>query len=374
MSPTKSRTHLSLACAALSVSALAAPVRADGGGADDDRGLSLALASGGHLFADDLELGVADAPDQGSPASGLLIGARVGWRFTRRLGVEGELVVIPTSDRMTSESLDVVGFRAQLAVDIVRAGRMRPFLVAGLGGLDLVASDAPGIERDADLALHWGAGLGVALSPALELRFDGRHLVVPNIDHSGGSSDFEWSASLAYTFRPARSAPAAPAIRRPPPAPAPAPPAATDLDRDGLTDSVDDCPRAPETQNGYEDDDGCPDQILVELSGIHFETGSARIAADSATVLERAVEILTRHPDLAVEISGHTSEEGTYLRNVQLSLQRANAVRDYLTGRGVDAGRMRTVGYGPDRPIADNTTAEGRIKNRRIEFRIVTGR
>jgi outer membrane protein OmpA-like peptidoglycan-associated protein len=340
-----------------------------------DRGageLSLAVATGGHLFAGDLELGVADAERQGSPESGFLVGGRIGLRLGSLFSLEGELVFIPTTERMSGESLDVIGFRGQAAVDLLSRGRLRPFLVAGLGGLDLVDTDAPGMESDTDLALHWGGGLGVELSPTLEMRFDLRHLVLPNITESGGSSDLELSAGIAWVFgrEPEPAAPLLVALP-PPPAPVAPVPRPADLDGDGLVDEIDDCPGEPETPNAYQDDDGCPDRVIVELGGIHFETGSARIATDSATILERAVEILTRHPTLRVEISGHTSEEGSYRRNVELSLARAEAVKAYLAGRGVDARRMTTAGFGPDRPIVENATPEGRARNRRIEFRVL---
>ncbi len=164
--------------------------------------VSFGVATGGHMFADDLELGVADADQQGAPASGILVGARLGVRLASRLSLEGELVLIPTTERMSGESIDVLGYRAQAAADLVRSGPLRGFLVAGAGFLDLASNGIPTMQDDTDLALHWGAGLGITLSSSLELRLDARHLILPDINHSGGTSDFELTAGLGYTFSP----------------------------------------------------------------------------------------------------------------------------------------------------------------------------
>lgn len=144
-----------------------------------------------------------------------------------------------------------------------------------------------------------------------------------------------------------------------------------DNDRDGIVDQADRCPVIAETRNGWQDDDGCPDQVITELTGIAFELDSWKIDSVSAPLLERAYQILKQHPQLTVEISGHTSAEGNADKNLDLSLRRAQAVRAYLVKRGIPEARILTVGHGADVPIADNASEEGRRKNRRIEFRIL---
>ena len=99
---------------------------------------------------------------------------------------------------------------------------------------------------------------------------------------------------------------------------------------------------------------------------------SAKIDAASEPLLARAYELLTEYPGLYVEVSGHTSADGNAERNMTLSLQRAEAVKAALVKRGIDGARILTVGHGADKLIADNKTDEGRRKNRRIEFRIMT--
>src|SRR6185295_17497788 len=73
-----------------------------------------------------------------------------------------------------------------------------------------------------------------------------------------------------------------------------------------------------------------------------------------------------------IEISGHTSDDGTRDRNMKLSEQRADVAKAYFVKAGIDPGRIVTVGYGPDKPIADNKSKGGAEKNRRIEFRLIS--
>ncbi len=103
------------------------------------------------------------------------------------------------------------------------------------------------------------------------------------------------------------------------------------------------------------------------LSGVQFETGSAKLTADSHARLDTIVEYLTHKPSAAIEISGHTDNVGGDKKNKRLSQQRADAVRAYLIAKGIDGSRITAVGYGDERPIASNDTPEGRQENRRIE-------
>jgi OOP family OmpA-OmpF porin len=152
-----------------------------------------------------------------------------------------------------------------------------------------------------------------------------------------------------------------------------------DTDRDGLLDPDDTCVSEPETRNGFQDSDGCPDEVPQELSkftgviqGITFDTGKAIIRASSRPVLDDAIKVLAAHPDTRIQISGHTDSRGDHDFNVDLSKRRAESVKNYLTEKGIDPNRIETVGYGPDQPIDTNDTKTGRSHNRRIEFKILT--
>lgn len=115
------------------------------------------------------------------------------------------------------------------------------------------------------------------------------------------------------------------------------------------------------------------EKIVVpqSLNGINFETGSANIAYESYPILERAYKYLINNPDIRLEVQGHTDNVGSSKLNMELSQERADAVRDYLIGKGIKAERLTSKGYGSARPIASNNTKQGRALNRRIEFQIL---
>lgn len=102
---------------------------------------------------------------------------------------------------------------------------------------------------------------------------------------------------------------------------------------------------------------------------VEFDSGSATLTAAGARILDEMAASIIRLDVGRVQIVGHTDSHGNRLANIGLSLERANAVRAYLQSRGIDAERMSALGAGPDQPVADNDTAQGRARNRRIEFR-----
>jgi OOP family OmpA-OmpF porin len=151
-----------------------------------------------------------------------------------------------------------------------------------------------------------------------------------------------------------------------------------DNDGDGIPDVIDKCPNEPETFNHYQDEDGCPDEVPVEvkkftgvIEGINFKTGSAEILPGSWTILDRALKVLQDFPSVNLEISGHTDNKGRAEYNRDLSQRRADSVKLYFVSRGIASNRLQTIGWGKDRPIADNSTASGRATNRRTEFRLI---
>jgi outer membrane protein OmpA-like peptidoglycan-associated protein len=150
-----------------------------------------------------------------------------------------------------------------------------------------------------------------------------------------------------------------------------------DNDGDGIPDIDDSCPNEPETKNGYRDSDGCPDQVpevFIEknepliLEGVTFPTGSATLSLNARRILDKVYETLLKNPQLRIEIRGHTDNTGSRRRNIQVSQERADSVMHYLVARGIGENRLKAVGFGPDYPIAPNSTPQGRQRNRRIEF------
>lgn len=107
--------------------------------------------------------------------------------------------------------------------------------------------------------------------------------------------------------------------------------------------------------------------------GANFSTGSAVLSNDARTRLSRVIEIMAENPSTVLDVEGHTDNQGDAASNQTLSEARAQAVVDYLVDGGIAADRLTAFGYGEDRPIADNNTAEGRAQNRRIAFVVSEG-
>jgi len=142
-----------------------------------------------------------------------------------------------------------------------------------------------------------------------------------------------------------------------------------DSDGDGIVDSRDQCPATKE--DARVDNSGCEIADIIVLQGVQFKTGSARLKGVSRSVLDGAATTLLRYPDMLVEVAGHTDSVGSKHSNQRLSLNRANAVRQYLLGKGVSAENLTARGYGDTLPVEDNNSVEGRAANRRVELRIL---
>lgn len=110
---------------------------------------------------------------------------------------------------------------------------------------------------------------------------------------------------------------------------------------------------------------------IVRLRYVEFESGSSRLTPLSKYELDNVVDVLRSNGSMTLELAGHTDNTGNAADNLTLSGDRANAVHRYLTGKGIDASRLTAVGYGQDRPIDTNDTAEGRQNNRRTEIKII---
>jgi len=146
-----------------------------------------------------------------------------------------------------------------------------------------------------------------------------------------------------------------------------------DTDGDGIQDNLDKCPTVP----GIPENKGCPPvkeetkKLFVQaLQGIQFETGKDVIRPKSYPILDQVVKVMSENPQYLLGINGHTDSQGADDFNMTLSDKRAAAVKKYLVDKGVDAAKLTSKGYGETKPVADNSTASGRAKNRRVEFKI----
>ncbi len=152
-----------------------------------------------------------------------------------------------------------------------------------------------------------------------------------------------------------------------------------DRDKDGIPNESDACPDEPGPKNPDPKKNGCP-QAYIQAGQIKirdqvkFATGSAKIVPgkDSQEVLDAVLKILQSHTEIKqLRIEGHTDNVGTPAYNRVLSKHRAESVIKWLVQHGVAVSRLTAEGFGPDRPIDDNTTDSGRRNNRRVEFHIV---
>ncbi len=176
-----------------------------------------------------------------------------------------------------------------------------------------------------------------------------------------------------------------------------APRGCPDQDMDGFSDGEDKCPEQAGSFNGCPDTDGdgigdgddrcptqagaapegCPEikqevkeQLAYAAKAVRFETGSAKLMESSYIILSEIGGIMRAYRDYDLAISGHTDDVGSDLTNLTLSQERAEACRRFIVATGIPESRISSAGYGESRPIGDNTTAEGRRLNRRVEFKL----
>lgn len=147
-----------------------------------------------------------------------------------------------------------------------------------------------------------------------------------------------------------------------------------DRDGDGIPDKYDLCPDVP----GIPENNGCPpiekkEKEIIDraFSNLEFETGRAIIKSVSYPSLNELAQLLVQKTAWKVLLSGHTDNTGTPEKNIELSRNRAQAVKDYLIKQGVAEYRIRTEWFGQEKPIDDNKSAAGRQRNRRVEMKIV---
>lgn len=152
-----------------------------------------------------------------------------------------------------------------------------------------------------------------------------------------------------------------------------------DIDQDGITDAIDDCPKEPGVSSNVQGQNGCPRFIrringsaeIEILKQVEFAFDSSNILPVSYPILDEVLRLLQVSPEITlVSIEGHTDNQGKVEYNQKLSEDRAAAVLAYLVKKGIAASRLTSLGYGMTKPLQSNDTEAGQQKNRRVEFKI----
>ncbi|HVR82651.1 MAG TPA: outer membrane beta-barrel protein [Luteimonas sp.] len=271
--------------------------------------------------------------------------------------------------KLQGVNLDLVGivpftekFSAFARVGVIYAEAKDHF--AGTGSVNVL--DPNPSKRDTNY--KFGVGLQYDFTESLAMRVEAERYRIDDAVGNKGDIDLA-SVGLVYRFGAGTAVAVAPA---PPPV---ADCSAMDDDGDGVNNCNDKCPGSQAGQ--AIGPDGCPVPLTIDLKGVNFDFDESTLRPDGVAILDEAVSILGRYPELRVEVAGHTDSIGTEQYNQGLSERRARTVYDYLTGHGIDAGRMvGPNGYGETRPIAPNTNPdgsdnpEGRARNRRSELNV----
>ncbi|MDB6083013.1 MAG: hypothetical protein JWN43_894 [Gammaproteobacteria bacterium] len=276
--------------------------------------------------------------------------------------------------RLSGYSLDVI---KKFFPDSI----IQPYALVGGGEMDDTLTKYPRTYHtylaEAGVGLLFGLGSQTG-STRVQLRTEAKYRVDwANRNFAGPKdpSDLIFGVGVNMEF----GAPVPPPPPPPPPKivevqvaapPPPPPPGPVDSDGDGVPDSIDQCPNTP--KGDRVDAVGCTIRDEIKLPGVNFATGSADLIPTSEFVLSYAVASLKKNPSLVIEVDGHTDSVGSAKKNLALSHARAESVMNYLQTHGV-TNPMTAKGYGKDRPIADNKTADGRLQNRRVTLKIVSG-
>lgn len=329
-------------------------------------------------------------------------GLGIGYRFNDRWSFEVEFNRIETMAGIYHVDTTVWHYNAKY--NFVNDGRVKPFMLLGVGDTDN-KFEFPTPYQAAATSANLGFGLDIGLTDNWSMRLDVRGMYLYDHDATDtmGTIGFVWSPRAAKSMPVdsdgdgvvdhADQCPATPQGVSVDSQGCP-----VDVDQDGVSDNVDQCPGTPkgvavDARGCARDDDGdsvpnykdqCPatpagaevddkgcrkllkETVRISLD-IKFPSNSSMIDPKYTIQIKKVADFMRRFPDTKVVIEGHTDSTGSASYNKWLSQRRADAVAQWLVNKfGIDAKRVSAIGYGEERPIADNNTAEGRAKNRRV--------
>ena len=293
---------------------------------------------------------------------GVFYGLSLGYQFNDSFALEFNYSRMPSEAlvqgrdtdgkmQLKGSDVDVDMYRLDGLFSMPLSKSFSPYFVMGYTRLNF----NPDFTNNKHNMVDAGVGAKYSFTNALSLRGDVRGFF------EDGFSDYGVNVGLFYLYD-----------TTPPPVKAPEVDQCTlDDDNDGVGNCDDTCPGTVAGENV--DESGCAivekkpvEPISMKLE-ILFDSGKAFVKPEYFAELQQVADALKQYPDATVEIAGHTDSRGRASYNQRLSQRRADAVRDALIAEfGVDGSRITAVGYGETDPIADNSTAEGRARNRRV--------
>ncbi|HBG08376.1 MAG: hypothetical protein A2075_17540 [Geobacteraceae bacterium GWC2_58_44] len=279
----------------------------------------------------------------------ILSGLRLGYDVTDSFGVELVGHYVWAKDKARDKHIDAWSYRLDLLYNFMPRSTVVPYLAMGGGGQ--ILKYGSGLDDRHDGTFNLGGGVKFFMTDSFALRLDARHI----LDFANEDLDddiihnWEYSAGLSFLFGGREAAVAAVS---PVTTPAPEPEAKPETPLEPM-------PAAEPTPGHH--------KYCVTLQG-EYDIDQAVVRPENYEEIAEVGNFMKKYPTTTAVIEGHTDNVGSASHNMELSQRRAESVVDHLVTKfGIDRSRLSAKGFGFTRPIADNTTNEGRQKNRRIE-------
>jgi len=348
---------------------------------------AIVAAASTQAAASDFELGIG-APYYGFDKESQVedkVGANInfGYRFDRPFGVELSYSQVSTKSEVSDMDVDVQDVRLDGLWYLSNEGSVLPYAAFGVGNLE---ADPENGEADDETSVNVGLGVKTHLGERFRARIDGRWL--HGLDSYTNHSVV--TLGLGYVF--GASTKAAPIVA----------PTFVDTDKDGVEDSVDQCKstpagvnvdakgcaidtdrdgvadyldKCPETERKLKvDSKGCPVTLTEDVSidlNVQFKSGSDVVQPAYFSEIRGVARFMEQYKGSQVVIEGHTDTSGSAAYNKKLSQKRADAVANLLVEQyGIDRSRVQAMGYGEERPLVEEKTADDRAKNRRVVAKV----
>ena len=355
-----------LISAILQIPALAAEITKPSFKADPSGGFSVSSTVGGYFFAGSEQRNVTP-----------LYGVKVGYEniersFVESLGIEGTLNKFSSRPKNGVNNDTGYLFRLDAIYPFPINKKWMPFFAIGAGGIMIDSST----HTTRNYLLNYGVGVKYFIENYLAVRADVRHLGV--YENVNMRNNFELSAGLSYYFGKERTkkvpTPLEPK-KKEKVATENTLPKFEEIVKPTEADATDKAVAVAANQTALAVAEASTDQIVkdevLKEATIEFDINSSSIEQGYFTLLKEIAEILKSSEDVKVHIDGHTDGTGILAVNMALSEQRALSVQGGLISSGVNPKQLSISAYGPAKPIADNTTVDGRQKNRRAEIQVI---